>query len=337
MKKWTVMLIPHDRGGTRTLTLTSAPFWTVVGCVSVLLFTSAFFLQRNRAIARDNARLLEVAQSLMAKEPEPPAPTLEESAGLSEEQLREIKEQLQADYDAALAPIKANLSQLYELEGKVRVLAGLPAEGNTTQAMAEDVGDGKGGADFGLGGFDYSEVDLAMRPPQVIYGLSRPSADLILQEITMRAHSLKSFIGDAEAQMDELARVPSVRPIPSYLGRYTSGFGMRMNPVTRRLAPHNGIDIAARSGTPVVAAAKGTVISSERETTLGNIVRIDHGNGIHTWYAHLSARLVNRGDVVERGDQIGKVGTTGRSTGPHLHYEVHINGKPVNGRKYITD
>jgi len=118
-------------------------------------------------------------------------------------------------------------------------------------------------------------------------------------------------------------------------GTVTSPFGMRRHPVFGDMRMHNGIDIGASHGTTVVAADSGSVIISTYNSSYGNYIVISHGNGITTLYAHLSTRSVSVGDSVSRGQQIGRVGSTGVSTGPHLHFEVSVNGSRVNPRQYL--
>ena len=122
--------------------------------------------------------------------------------------------------------------------------------------------------------------------------------------------------------------LPLTEPMRKF--RITSGFGLRKDPITGVTAFHNGIDLAARVGTPVIAPASGVVRRAGRYSSYGRMVEIDHGNGVRSRYGHLNKILVERGQSVIAGYQIGQVGNTGRSTGPHLHYEVLINGKPLD-------
>jgi len=122
-------------------------------------------------------------------------------------------------------------------------------------------------------------------------------------------------------------------PSPGYY-TITSPFGSRFHPILKINRMHNGVDVAAPSGAKVVAANAGTVIRSAYSSSYGNYIIIDHGGGVATLYAHGSALLVNEGAKVKRGDQIMKVGSTGYSTGPHLHYEIIVNGKNVNPMSY---
>ena len=126
--------------------------------------------------------------------------------------------------------------------------------------------------------------------------------------------------------------IPSVWPVR---GRVTAGFGQRMDPLSGEGAFHAGLDIAAPYGSAVDAAGDGIVFHAGPDAGYGNAVLIDHGYGIHTKYGHLSRISVVVGQDVKRGQQIGSVGATGRTTGPHLHYEVRINETPVNPSRYL--
>ena len=116
----------------------------------------------------------------------------------------------------------------------------------------------------------------------------------------------------------------------------TSGYGMRDHPILRRRARHNGVDLAAPRGTPVYATADGTVEMAQYYSSYGNYVQLAHGADMETRYAHLSSYTVSPGQQVRMGDLIGYVGSTGRSTGPHLHYEVRVGGDPVNPIPYMV-
>jgi murein DD-endopeptidase MepM/ murein hydrolase activator NlpD len=137
--------------------------------------------------------------------------------------------------------------------------------------------------------------------------------------------------------MDERLKkkaVPTVLPVT--VGFYSSNYGYRIDPFTGRNTFHDGVDFVAPIGTPVNAAAGGVVVASEHQAEYGNMIEIDHGNGLSSRYAHLSKRLVNVGDVVLRGQNIGAVGSTGRSTGAHLHFEVRNQGAAVNPKKFLA-
>jgi murein DD-endopeptidase MepM/ murein hydrolase activator NlpD len=127
--------------------------------------------------------------------------------------------------------------------------------------------------------------------------------------------------------------IPSTTPVAGPVG---SGFGFRTDPITGRGALHMGLDFPADVGTPIVAAAGGVVINTEVHAAYGNMVDIDHGSGLVTRYAHASKLLVKNGDLVKRGQAVAQVGNTGRSTGPHLHFEVLVDGVPQNPARFLA-
>jgi len=128
---------------------------------------------------------------------------------------------------------------------------------------------------------------------------------------------------------DSAIAVPSDKPVKT--AEFTSGYGIRSDPFQGRAARHQGIDLAAPTGTPIYATADGIVTDAGYNNGgYGNLIKVDHGRGIETRYGHLSAILVRAGQRIVRGQQIGRMGSTGRSTGSHLHYEVRIDGRAVN-------
>ena len=127
--------------------------------------------------------------------------------------------------------------------------------------------------------------------------------------------------------------IPNSRPVDSAVG---SGFGFRSDPFSGRAALHTGLDFPAESGTPVQAAAGGVVLSSAPHPEYGHLVELDHGNGLSTRYAHNSRVTVRAGDLVKRGQVIAEVGSSGRSTGPHLHFEVLVDGVPQDPAKFLA-
>jgi murein DD-endopeptidase MepM/ murein hydrolase activator NlpD len=129
------------------------------------------------------------------------------------------------------------------------------------------------------------------------------------------------------------SRVRLTSGMPVLSGTITSGFGMRRHPLLGTSLPHAGVDLAARVGSPVVATGDGTVSTAAWAGGYGLLVAVEHGRGRQTRYAHLSRLNVAAGQRVRQGDVIGFVGSTGRSTGPHLHYETRVNGRPINPRQ----
>ncbi|MCB9680389.1 MAG: M23 family metallopeptidase [Alphaproteobacteria bacterium] len=148
----------------------------------------------------------------------------------------------------------------------------------------------------------------------------------------MSEADLAALMADLETLRAIHQALPSVWPAEGVL---TSGFGWRRDPLRRYTKFHSGLDIANGVGTSVYAVADGTVVRSEWQSGYGNVIEIDHGFGIQTRYAHLSRRRVSTGDRVERGDYIAAMGSTGRSTGPHLHFELRIDGSAHDPLKYL--
>lgn len=159
-----------------------------------------------------------------------------------------------------------------------------------------------------------------------------------LNEMATQAERREGSIRQLEAylrgQKARLASTPSVWPSRGWV---TSGFGTRVDPYTGKRTMHRGVDIANQPGVPVIAPARGVVTFRGNSGGFGKVIVLDHGYGIRTRYAHLEEYKVGIGDHVDRGDIIGTIGNTGRSTGPHLHYEVEVNGVCENPRNYILE
>jgi murein DD-endopeptidase MepM/ murein hydrolase activator NlpD len=162
--------------------------------------------------------------------------------------------------------------------------------------------------------------------------------DQLKKRIVVHSKSLDDIIALAENKEAFLASIPAIQPVKNDdLKRTASGFGMRMDPIYRYRKMHNGMDFSAPTGTEVYATGNATVKKIERTNRsggFGNLIILDHGFGIETYYAHLSEFNVRTNQKVLRGEIIGFVGNTGKSTGPHLHYEVRRNGAPVNPINY---
>ena len=190
----------------------------------------------------------------------------------------------------------------------------------------------------GLGGFRDIEEDTS--------GLDEMAGDYDLEEGELSAAlaALSRSLTDRSAQLEVIERVMlgehreanrSLVGKPVLKSWVSSNFGMRTDPITGRRAWHNGIDIASKEGAPVIAMAPGVVTFAGTKPGYGKVVDIDHGAGIKTRYAHQRELSVETGSFVRKGQQIGEVGSTGRSTGPHVHYEVHKNGRSIDPAQFI--
>jgi len=207
--------------------------------------------------------------------------------------------------------IQSLQSKLTSSEGRTRQLA--------IMAGLESLGSG---ADAGIGGG--TRLDAA--------------TPVDLAALHGRAGQVQGALDAIEVKLGERVRwmssTPTIAPVRGIL---TSGFGTRSDPMTHGPGLHQGIDIAAAAGQPVFAAADGLVVLAAATSGYGEAVYLAHGFGVATRYGHLSEIDVRPGQRVRRGDPIGRVGSTGRSTGSHLHYEVRLDGTPVNPLAYILD
>lgn len=156
--------------------------------------------------------------------------------------------------------------------------------------------------------------------------------DKLTKKVYVQSKSFDEIVEMASAKSDFLASIPAIQPVANKdLKRMASGFGWRTDPFTKTRKMHHGMDFSAQTGTPIYATGNGKVIRADSKSSgFGRHIRIDHGYGYITIYAHLNDYNVRVGQIVKRGDLIGYVGNTGRSRGPHLHYEVHLNGDRLN-------
>jgi len=224
-----------------------------------------------------------------------------------------------SQYEASIDKLNDTIRNFENYAEKLNVMAGL---------KSENVLEGEPG----IGG--------PVNDQQVVPIAPVPSANLErLQDINHKADSIEDNLNTLanffEDQTLELAATPSIMPTRGY---WVSHFGWRDDPFTGKRAFHDGVDIATQPGNPIVSTADGLVIQTKFDRTGGNTVKISHKrSGFTTVYCHLSEFKVKSGQQVKRGDVIGLIGRTGRTQGPHVHYEVHLNGKAVNPYYYILD
>jgi len=157
--------------------------------------------------------------------------------------------------------------------------------------------------------------------------------EILIAKIELREelyNTMESILLKESVLKDTL---PSLKPVN--IPYASSSFGWRHDPILSKRAFHKGLDFSAAHGEPIMVTASGIIVAAERGFRYGKYVRVKHGNGLETRYAHLSKMLVKVGDIVSKGEVIALVGNTGRSTGPHLHYEIRLNGNPLDPRKYL--
>jgi len=223
------------------------------------------------------------------------------------------------DYD--INWLKSKLARMYVLEEKLRLLA------------KEDFG---AAANLnGVGGPLPEDVDpkseIKNMPGEFLSEMRQEMGQLQQTSIDQekKFENLLDLLG---RQREIFSYTPTGRPVP---GHISSGYGWRQSPFNDRREFHSGMDIASYYGSPIKSPADGIVIDVERKGGLGTVLVIDHGNGVITRYGHLSMAEKKPGDRVKRGEVIARVGTTGRTTGPHLHYEIIVGGTPVDPKKFM--
>jgi len=223
------------------------------------------------------------------------------------------------------------LNEKFEsLETEVERLRAIDARVKSLVRVTEALlpGGKRNGQKTGVGGSETPETSAAGR----IDRLLDLRCEQLRTSVLADARNLEAVCEKLDQRRIYLESRPVFRPVR---GIVTSPFGVRLSPFTETQVFHEGLDIESPIGSPVRAAAGGKVVRSGYEALYGNLLVVDHGNGFRTLYAHLSERLVLAGDLVEKGEVIGKVGDTGRTTGPHLHYEVLVNGLPVNPTRFF--
>jgi len=193
----------------------------------------------------------------------------------------------------------------------------------------------------GVGGHDQYEQYRQFKHSGDMLASVHSKLDKLKRQMVLQSKSIDTVLTMAQEKEKMLASMPSIKPVRSDKlarnVRLLSGFGYRVHPIFKVPKMHWGIDFTAPRGTPIQATGAGRVVKAERSSSYGNYVVIDHGYGYETLYAHMSRIDVKRGDKVVRGEQIGLVGSTGRSTAPHCHYELTYKGKKVNPIYYCMD
>ncbi|NDV20601.1 peptidoglycan DD-metalloendopeptidase family protein [Pseudodesulfovibrio sp. JC047] len=247
---------------------------------------------------------------------------VEKGLNIAEKTVQEQKTQL-LSLSQKIATLQKNLSRIRDFDSKLRVMINLDqGEG---QAAAP-----KGGStneDFSKGYLPLYRQELLARKMHEF--LRQLNVEARLEEVHQQEimHTLRSNKNILEA-------TPSIWPTSGWV---TSPFAWRTSPFTGKREFHKGIDISAPRGTPIYAPARGSIIFSGRDGSYGLSVQLRHNSSLMTRYAHMYRIAIKKGQEVTRGELIGYVGSTGRSTGPHLHYEVRLNGVPVNPKRYILN
>jgi murein DD-endopeptidase MepM/ murein hydrolase activator NlpD len=234
---------------------------------------------------------------------------------------------------------RAAKSQIQDQEIKIeyfiREISGIREKAGYVQSYL-----GSKPQDAGLGQIGQGGLELTPRGKET-HQLTDTSTThapaLSTQDIRQLDTDLHQLVGALKGRQDKLDRTPSLSPVDPQESWISSTYGVRVSPFTGKEQFHPGVDIAGAEKTPIVAPGKGTVAFVGKDGALGMSVRIKHDSAYESTYGHLDKATVKKGQQVERGEVIGYMGNSGRSTGHHLHYEIAKNGKNVNPLKYMTD
>ena len=299
-RKWTVMLVPHGSGASRAVEVSQTVVKALAGFGSALalLFLVLGGAALSRGINITHSRALEHENRLLADE------------------IQRLRERM--------VGLRDTLNTIGQREQELRLLAGL----SPTDVAVQQAGIG------GPAG-TWSERDSLSASGRL--GAQALAARTDVDALSRRANILVRSLTEAHDSLSShqarFAATPSIMPTKGWL---SSAFAAeRVHPILHLARPHEGIDVSAPMGAEIEAPAAGIVTDVKWEEGYGNMLTVDHGYGLVTRYAHCSKILVARGTRVKRGQKVALVGSTGLSTGPHLHYEVWVNGKPVNPMKYV--
>lgn len=243
----------------------------------------------------------------------------------SEKELRIENSRLQAQYDVLSHRLDEALTVMKDLQQR---------DDNLYRVMlqADPIADPVRRASYGGTNryeelMDLANADLVVNTTQKM--------DMLDRQLYIQSQSFDEVVKLCKENDEKLKCIPAIQPVANKDLKYTaSGYGLRIDPIYNTTKFHEGMDFSANIGTPVYATGNGVVTKAGWQSGYGKIIKIDHGYGYETWYAHLNDMDVRVGQKVVRGQVIGEVGNTGKSTGPHLHYEVHVKGRVVNPVNY---
>lgn len=298
-KNWTFLYVPSGEGGVRTVHVDRRLTYALAGAVGVfLLLVAGMAIQFSfqKSSLHDAER--------------------------REQELFALRAEI-AELESALHVVEEQMSESFQLQERANLIAGLGpvrresvTRGLGGQAPQEDA---IAGATDRLSRQRLAELRLQL--------------ELLLQQARAQREGFAQVVDVLREDQQLRDTTPSTRPLRG--GWLSSRYGKRVDPFTGNIAFHRGLDFSAHVGTPIYATAAGRVKRASRHGSLGNLVEVDHGNGFVTRYGHMKAFAVKKGQEVERGQILGYVGNTGRSTSPHLHYEVARHGRSQNPWLYI--
>lgn len=296
-KFYTVLILPDASSQIRRFHIAKSLLGGLAVAASMIFVAFLFFIYEAVSL---NGHMLELRQLRVAAS---------QQAGLAQK----------------IDRLENELIRLREFDLRLRTAAGLETR------------EGEGSV-FGVGGSD-TLSSRALMVAAIAHQTAAPASltkelDRLSREMSDRSKSFQELVDQLQAKRSVLASTPTIWPVKGWL---TAGFGYRRSPFTGLRQMHDGVDISNTVGTPVIAPADGIVSYTGPLGGFGNVISIDHGHRIGTFYGHLLQQKVSQGQRVRRGDIIALVGTTGRATGPHLHYEIQVNGTPVDPSRYVID
>jgi murein DD-endopeptidase MepM/ murein hydrolase activator NlpD len=313
---WTILIVPPGTGETRTINIGPRMRRFVIGsAVSAGLLVMSAIAILFTPYATPSARLLLLQNARL------------------ENEMSEINKRI--------GTLNDTLTALGARDQQIRLLAGLPNEpasgsGPSDSAVPLDTTVAATSIPVQPGLKSLASASSNPFPKPFLGRLgfaSHPEVDAMLRKASELSQSFRAVSDTLTKNFERLASTPSIMPTTGWLSSQFSQ--SRFHPILHANRPHEGIDLSAPMGAPIIAPATGRVITVTFEPGYGNTFQIDHGNGIVTRFAHCSRIVVHVGQTVTRGQLIATVGNTGLATGPHLHYEVHVNGQAVDPLKYV--
>ena len=295
---FTLMIIPNRKSGVKKISVPKVTIRNILITSVVIILVTLYVIYDYASIKRDRAELARLRTE-------------------NKEQSQQLR-----DLAVKIDEFSGRMEELRQVDKKIRTLA---YETSKDKKLP-----------LGLGGSD-KEIrikDILDRDHNKIITEMHKSIGKLNEDANVREKSFDELLSFLHEQKSIIASTPSIWPVTGWV---TSGFGARQSPFGSGVEFHKGLDISTRFGKEVVAPADGLVVISTYDSQDGNFVKIDHGHGLATGFAHLSRMAVRQGARVKRGQVIGYVGDTGRSTGSHLHYAVFVNNIPVNPKRYIKN
>jgi murein DD-endopeptidase MepM/ murein hydrolase activator NlpD len=298
-RKWTILIVPNDTASPRTISVSERTLRALTPAAIVCALLAVIGLGIGISQLGSGARSVRRENQLLISE------------------LSDIRNKLDVLQDT--------IQTMGQREDQLRLLAGLESVDSSVREAG--IG-GPGLPELGRNPIYQSNPSVG----RVAFG-AQVDIDGLIRRANVLAASFTEITDSLSRNNDRMARTPSIMPTAGWL---TSHFSRkRLHPLLHIARPHEGIDVAGPRGAPIVAPAEGVVKRVNKETGYGLVLEIDHGNGIVTKYAHCSKIVVKAGQRVTRGQVIANVGSSGLSTAPHLHYEIHVNGKVVDPLTYV--